>query len=241
MIRMIIFDLDSTLAPIGYGMGEEELKLLKKIENTGVRVAICSGKTCDYLCGFLRQIGLKNPILIGENGAVIRFGIDLPPKQHYRIPFSKEASESLREIRRMLEEKYPHIWFQPNKVGVTPFPTTEEEFEEIADLLEEYRTSMKEVAVYRHVDSFDIVPVGIDKAVGISYLLDIMKITTKEIIAVGDGVNDYAMFAVAGFSIGVNVKEAKRVDMNCKSTLEMLQFTLEYLKIHNTGDKSLTL
>ena len=26
MVRMIIFDLDSTLAPIGLGMGEEELK-----------------------------------------------------------------------------------------------------------------------------------------------------------------------------------------------------------------------
>ena len=230
MIRMIIFDLDSTLAPIGLGMGEEELKLFRELENTGMRIAICSGKTCDYLCGFMRQVGLKNPILIGENGAVIRFGIELPPRQHYRVPYSKEAEISLKNIRKILEKKFPHIWFQPNKIGVTPFPTSEKEFEEIAVLLEEYRESMKDVEIFRHVDSFDIVPAGIDKAVGISYLLEIMKISTQEIIAVGDGVNDYAMFELAGFSIGVNVKEEKRVDKNCKNTLEMLQFTLENLK-----------
>ena len=230
MVRMIIFDLDSTLAPIGQGMGEEELKLFRKLENMGMQIAICSGKTCDYLCGFMRQIGLKNPILIGENGAVIRFGIDLPPKQHYRVPFSEEAVKSLKKIRKILEERFPHIWFQPNKIGVTPFPTTEEEFEKIAALLEMYKNEMKDVAVFRHVDSFDIVPAQIDKAVGISYLLNIMNISTEEIIAVGDGVNDYGMFELAGFSIGVNVKEEERVDRNCKSTLEMLQFTLEYIK-----------
>ena len=73
---------------------------------------------------------------------------------------------------------------------------------------------LKDVKVFRHVDSFDIVPAQIDKAVGISYLLKIMDISPKDIIAVGDGVNDYAMFALAGFAIGVNVKEDFRVDKN---------------------------
>ena len=230
MVRMMIFDLDSTLAPIGFGMGEEELKLFRELENTGVRIAICSGKTCDYLCGFMRQIGLKNPILIGENGAVIRFGIDLPPKRHYRVPFSIEATDSLRKIRQILEERFPHIWFQPNKIGVTPFPTSEEDFEKIEEVLEEYRKELKDIKVFRHIDSFDIVPAQIDKAVGISYLLEKMGITAEEIIAVGDGVNDYTMFELAGYSIGVNVKEKERVDKNCKNTLEMLKFSLEYLQ-----------
>lgn len=230
MIQLMVFDLDSTLAPIGFGMGEEELELFRKLENTGVRIAICSGKTCDYLCGFMRQIGLKNPVLIGENGAVIRFGIDLPPKRHYRVPFSREATDSLKKIRQVLEERIPHMWFQPNKIGVTPFPTSEEEFEKIEAVLEEYREELKDIKVFRHIDSFDIVPAQIDKAVGISYLLEKMGITAEEIIAVGDGVNDYTMFQLAGYAIGVNVKEEERVDKNCKNTLEMLKFSLEYLQ-----------
>lgn len=224
MIRLLVFDLDSTLAPLGKGIGKTELELFRQLEEEGVTIAICSGKTCDYLCGFLRQVGLKRPVMIGENGAVIRFGIDLPPQKHYRVPFSKEAEESLKKVRLLLEERFPRLWFQPNKVGVTPFPTTDQEFQKIEELLQEHKDEMKEIVVYRHIDSFDIVPAGINKAGGIKYLLDIMKITPQEMIAIGDGVNDYPMFALAGFSVGVNVKEEHRVDVNCKDTLEMLQF-----------------
>ena len=233
-IKLLIFDLDSTLAPIGKGMGEEELQAFRAIDSLGIPIVVASGKTCDYLCGFLRQIGLREPIMIGENGAVIRFGVDLPPKQYYRVPFSKEATKSLKKIKEILEERFPHIWFQPNKIGVTPFPTTEKEFCQIEAILEDYKDVLKDVVIYRHVDSFDIVPAGIDKATGISYLLERMEISPKEIVAVGDGVNDYSMFALAGFSVGVEVKEEWRVDVNCKTTMEMLQFMTEYIEKYNT-------
>ena len=224
MIRLLVFDLDSTLAPLGCGIGEKELELFRKIEDRGIKIAICSGKTCDYLCGFMRQVGLKAPILIGENGAVIRFGVELPPKHHHRIPFPKETAMALEEIKKVLENRFPHIWFQPNKVGVTPFPTSEEEFEEIQQMLETWREDKEGIQVFRHIDSFDIVPAGIDKTVGIRYVLDLLGIKTEEMIAIGDGVNDYCMFETAGFSIGVKVKEEFRVNKNCDSTLEMLRY-----------------
>ncbi len=224
MVRLMVFDLDSTLAPLGKGIGEKELELLRKIEERGIRIAICSGKTCDYLCGFMRQVGIKNPILIGENGAVIRFGVDLPPKHHHKVYFPKETAKALDEIKKVLEEKFPHIWFQPNKIGVTPFPTSLEEFEEIQGILDDWRKDKREIQVFRHVDSYDIVPAGIDKTVGIQYVLDVLGITREDIITVGDGVNDYCMFKMAGYSVGVNVKEEFRVNKNCNTTLEMLEY-----------------
>ena len=224
MVRLLVFDLDSTLAPLGKGIGEKELELFRKIEGNGVRIAICSGKTCDYLCGFMRQVGLNNPILIGENGAVIRYGVDLPPKYHHKIPFSEEIVMALAEIKKTLEERFPHIWFQPNKIGVTPFPTSLEEFEEIQEILDVWMEGKEGIQVFRHIDSFDIVPAGIDKAVGIEYVVAQLGITTEEMIAIGDGVNDYCMFEIAGFAVGVNVKEAFRVDKNFDSTLEMLEY-----------------
>ena len=172
----------------------------------------------------MRQVGLDEPILIGENGAVIRFGVELPPKQYYKIPFPKETAKFLEEIKKMLQEKYPHIWFQPNKVGVTPFPTTEEEFQEIEDLLSVWLEGKNGIQVFRHVDSFDIVPAGIDKTTGIRCVLDKLDIRAEEMVAIGDGVNDYCMFEMAGVSVGVNVKEAFRVKKNCNSTLEMLEY-----------------
>ena len=66
-------------------------------------------------------------------------------------------------------------------------------------------------------------------------LLNIMNMEAKDIIAVEDGVNDYAIFKLAEYAIRANIKEEFRVDKNCKSTLEMLQFIEEYIKIYNTG------
>ena len=224
MIRLIVFDLDSTLAPIGEGIGKKELELFRTLEEKEIRIAVCSGKTCDYLCGFMRQIGLKSPILIGENGAVVRFGVDLPPKHHYRISVPKETERALQELQKVLQEHFPHIWFQPNKIGVTPFPTCLEEFDAIEKILEMWKKGKEEIHVFRHIDSFDIVPKGINKASGIQYVLDVLGIEPKDIIAVGDGVNDYCMFAMAGYSIGVHVKEEFRVKKNCNTTLEMLEY-----------------
>ena len=224
MVRLLVFDLDSTLAPLGKGIGGKELKLFRKIEENGVRIAICSGKTCDYLCGFMRQVGLVDPILIGENGAVIRYGVDLPPRYHYKIPFSEEIVVALAEIKESLQEKFPHVWFQPNKIGVTPFPTSVEEFEEIQTILNTWREGKEGIQIFRHVDSFDIVPARIDKATGIRHVLEDLEIATEEMIAIGDGVNDYCMFEIAGFAVGVNVKEAFRVNINFRTTLEMLEY-----------------
>ena len=238
MVRLLVFDLDSTLAPLGKGIGEKELEMFRKIEGNGVRIAICSGKTCDYLCGFMRQVGLVNPILIGENGAVIRYGVDLPPRYHYKIPFSEEIEMALAEIKGILQEKFPHIWFQPNKIGVTPFPTSVEEFEEIRTILDAWREGKEGIQVFRHVDSFDIVPAGVDKAVGIEFVLKQLGITTEEMIAIGDGVNDYCMFEMAGFAVGVNVKEAYRVNINFNTTQEMLEYIQD---ITNAKEKFATL
>ena len=48
--RLVVFDLDGTLAPVGKGMAQEDVKLLKKIEDCGIKLAVCSGKPTYYLC-----------------------------------------------------------------------------------------------------------------------------------------------------------------------------------------------
>lgn len=234
MLKLLVFDLDSTLAPIGRGMEEENVNRLRELEKKGVKIAVCSGKSCDYLCGFLRQLGLSDPIMIGENGASLRFGVDLPPKICHRIPLAEGAVESLQRVRRILEEKFgDQLWFQPSEVEVTPFPKDisriDEVLDEIQAYLEPYRTQLKGINMYRHVDCFDIVPEGVDKGVGVSFLLKLLELDPTEMAAIGDTVNDYPMFEVAGLSVGVAVKEESRVDVNCSNTKEMLLYLTKLL------------
>ena len=222
MIRLAVFDLDNTLAKLGKGILPEDVALLRALEKKGVRIAVCSGKPTYYLCGFMRQVELEAPVLIGENGAVIQLGVDLPPKTYEVLPYSQQARQTVRFLRERFDELLPNLWYQPNQVGLTPFPASAEEFDILERCMEENRDHIRDVTIYRHVDTYDITPNGITKFEGIRRLGELLDIPPSETAAVGDGVNDYPMFDYAGLRLGVNVADESRVDKNFSSVNDAL-------------------
>ena len=207
MHKRIVFDLDGTLAPIGKGMLDEDITKLRELEASGYRIAICSGKPTFYLCGFMRQIGLQEPILVGENGAVIQFGVELPPKRFYTCPHSARAAEQLRRMKEQIQDVCKdRVWFQPNEVEVTPFPQDAEAFELIQELVDAHPEDVDELLVYRQVDCFDFIPKNINKARGLAYLAELEGLTRADFVAVGDGINDVPMFEFADVSVGIGGK-----------------------------------
>ena len=230
MIGLIVFDLDGTLAELGCGILPENVARLRALEEKGARIAICSGKPTYYLCGMMRQVELKAPVLVGENGAVIQFGVDLPPRDYHVAPYSEAARRSIRLLREAFEAAVPGLWYQPNEVGLTPFPRNEAEFDALQGCIDALAPQLEDVIVYRHCDSFDITPDGITKKSGLARLGNMLGIAPQETAAVGDGVNDYPMFEYAGLSIGVNVKDALRVDRNFATAAEALDCLLEKIE-----------
>lgn len=226
MIKLAVFDLDDTLAPTAKGVPPRALTLLRRIEERGVPIAICSGKPTFYLCGFARQLELKNPILVGENGAVIQFGVDLPPKKYCTMPFSEKARQSIRYLREQIDRVIPDMWYQPNEVVLTPFPARQEDFSVIDSILEQAGDRIGDVDIYRHWDCFDFVPSNLDKGTGLRFLGEQMGIAVEEMAAVGNASNDYPMFAVAGCRIGVNVPDQQRVDVNFGTVEEAMEYLL---------------
>jgi len=230
MYKLIVFDLDGTLAALGKGIVPEDLALLRALEDKGARIAICSGKPTYYLCGFMRQVGLKAPVLVGENGAVIQLGVDLPPRDYHVAPYSDAARRSIRLLRDAFEQAVPGMWYQPNEVGLTPFPRSDAEFDAVQGCIDVLAPQLKDVIVYRHCDSFDITPDGITKKSGLARLGALLGIAPEETVAVGDGVNDYPMFEYAGYSVGVNVKDVQKVNANFSSANEALLHLLGLLE-----------
>lgn len=226
MYKLIVFDLDGTLALLGRGILPQDLALLRALEDAGARIAICSGKPTYYLCGLMRQVGLNAPVLVGENGAVIQLGVDLPPRDYFVAPHSDAARRSIRLLRETLEREVPGMWYQPNEVGLTPFPRDEREFAAVQGVIDALAPQLRDVIVYRHCDSFDITPDGITKRSGLARLGSLLGIAPQETIAVGDGVNDYPMFEYAALAVGVNVLDESRVDVNFTSAHEALAFLL---------------
>ena len=58
---------------------------------------------------------------------------------------------------------------------------------------------------------------------GLEYLARLTGIEAAQTAAVGDGVNDYPMFAYAGLSIGIGVAQPERVDCNVRTCGEAIE------------------
>lgn len=208
MHKLLVFDLDGTLAEPGQRMAEKEVEKLIALENRGYRIVLCSGKTSYYLCGFARQLGLKEPILVGENGGTFQFGIELPPKRYEEYPCSEQAKAQICRMKTLIDKTYGNkIWYQPNVIGISPFPANEEIFSDLQGLIDEKRPELDELEIYRHWDCFDLIPKHVNKKNGIIYLVELLEMDRREVIAIGDGVNDIPMFELADIAIGVMGKD----------------------------------
>lgn len=226
MIRLAIFDLDGTLAPVGKPINSKCVKFLKKIENKGIRIAISSGKTVFYQAGMFRQIGLKSPIFIGENGSLISFGVDLPPRTIYCITADDIYFQTKNKILREISEKFgDEIWLQPNEVMLTLFFKNEKTKERLRTYFSQNR--FEGVTVYEHIDSFDVIPFGVNKKCALEALGKELNIASDEMIAVGDGINDIPMFEFCKYSIGLNPLEKKLTAFHCETPEEALNLILE--------------
>ena len=218
-----VFDLDGTLADVGKKAPTEVLEKIKKLDG---RIAVCSGKPVYYLCGFLRQAGLYDAVIIGENGAVLQFGVNLPPLR-IEQKYSTKAKENLKRIKIAIDKIYPDMWYQPNEICVTPFPTDDSQFAEIEKLLKDNPDYLEDVDKYVHFDSIDFSPKGVSKASSLKLLADYLNEDILDFIAIGDGNNDYSMFEAVGLSIGINLEDTKKADLNFHSIFEALDYLLE--------------
>lgn len=231
MHKLLVFDLDGTLAQRAKGIGYKDIQKLKELEKSGYRIAICSGKPTYYLCGFARQLELENPILIGENGGSFQFGVALPPKKYYKYPYSKRAGMQLAQLRKLIDEKCGEYscWYQPNEIELTPFPQDAQTFEIIQKIIDSGEICLDELLVYRHKDCFDMIPKNINKANGVALLAEREDINRDEIIAFGDEINDIPMLGLADISvlIGDNYNLGCETDYRFGTISEALDFILK--------------
>ena len=227
MIKLVAFDIDGTLAEVGCPILDKNVILLRKIEEKGVKIIISSGKSIYYQMGMFRQVGLKDPIFIGENGCCIAIGSSLPPDTlHLPIPpsYAEQRANILSEITSRYAGRF---WLQPNEVVLTFFFKDEE----TRHLLRQYFSSPPpSVTVYEHIDSFDIVPKGIDKFVSLEAVCNYLGILPTECIAVGDGMNDFPMIKFCKYSIGVGKLAPKYTTYHFNTICERLHQILQMVE-----------
>lgn len=203
---VFVFDIDGTLAPFGRPIEGSISGGLRKLEANGHIICLASGKSCSYIAGLERGIGLISKFAIGENGAAILTG-------ETKLKLMIKRPEYFDELRSKISTLLPFAYFQDNYINVAVFPERSEEL----DMLEKYLKTngyydREEIKIYRYKDAIEIVPEGISKGKALSYLKNAQAAWgERNIIAAGDGENDLSLKESADefFVIGDGLKEIK--------------------------------
>ena len=238
--KLAVFDIDDTLAEINKPIPKKVLVLLNKLYKQGTQLCLASGKPTDNIHGFVRQTGLQNVLVIGENGYLTYFGGKFPPDEIYPISIDEKDRLTMQELKNELsKQKFVNnkdAWIQPIS-GYINFTYKNENFT-LRDEAKKWFNKMLKMPNYSnfemfcHSDSIEIVIKGINKGTTIKQVCNKLGITSEDVVSVGNGENDIPMFEVTGFSLGVNLPTQFQNKVNKHFT--KIESLLKYLiKINN--------
>jgi phosphoglycolate phosphatase (TIGR01487 family) len=182
-LKLIVMDYDNVVIKPRKRVPKVTQKIFKKIRRKKIILCICSGRGYVDLERISKNIGLTK-YFIGEVGAVIKF------KDKY-ICLKKKESQKIRKVLRGI------VNADGRKVAVK---VEKKDFEKAQKILKDNRL---DVSFQKNVSEADIVPAGIDKGVGLRYLIKKLGIKKNQVMAIGDFLNDLPMFREAGISVAV--------------------------------------
>ena len=224
--RLIVFDVDGTLIPSDKPMSCDVSVTLRHFENLGIRIALSSGKHFQYIEGVARDLGIKRPIIIAENGCII---VDVVYNKE--VWLTKRTPE-IREIREKILSKFSDFTReQPNKVEFTVFPKTVALLPEIISYARELNNQYgNRIHMYEYAGYLDILPASIDKGAGLAEIKRMYGFKKEEVAAIGDGENDIPMFKEAGLSLIVGTQISYPDAMSFHTIEEALDFLKKNMK-----------
>lgn len=231
MIKLAVFDLDGTIALHDNPIFDYTEEHLKQIESAGVKLAFISAKPASYVTGFVRNIGLKDAIIGGENGTDLAFNLHYPVLHSETYNYSEIDLKNLEDFKLTIKKEFGEdIWIQPNQVTFCFFVRNKARNEAIKQRVEEFTTNNKSFSHYAYGEpAYEVYPTGINKKYGITKVMDFLNLHPSEVVVMGDGENDLPMLAEVEHSIGINQKAKHPVT----SPLEGFKTIEELIKKYN--------
>jgi len=184
--RVLACDYDGTLATEGV-CSDETVEALERVAAAGIRLVLVTGRTWEELADVFDPGTLFGAIVV-ENGAVV-------------IDVAKGEEQLLApRIPSGLVAEFQHTGVMPLVVGRVLCSTNWTQEAKLSAAIAKLGVDRQ---VVRNRDSAMVLPPGISKRTGIEAALRALGELPAATVAVGDGENDVALFAVAGVSIAV--------------------------------------
>lgn len=214
-----MLDVDGTIVPYDYSLLPSD-KLARAIKKAQEKVIIClvTGRSYPFLKPVLRKLGIHKGYAVINNGSHV---INLETENAlYEQPIDMLDTQKVIDL---LHQKYIHFYVKQNlhdsSYSKGPFRKgqplktaymiyTEETYSlEQMDELSHKLSKLSNLTIYkmRHKKGFgiNISHVKATKFHGIEVVLKELGFSSKEVIAVGDGYNDFPLLMASGFKVAM--------------------------------------
>jgi len=192
-IKLVALDVDGTIAEPSKPVKKDIAEKLQNLEGLGVKIVLASGKNTSYLSGLARGMGIKNPLLVGENGCVI-----FDPVEMREIKLAERPVEISTIESEVVNRFANSIWLQPTQVELTLFPKVKKALPKLISRVREIVKPFSEkVVMVEHEDAIDVLPSGIDKGKALAKINRLYGIERENVVVVGDSNSDIPMFREA--------------------------------------------
>ncbi|GHS95750.1 haloacid dehalogenase [Planctomycetales bacterium] len=234
--RALAFDLDGTLLDADSVLTPTVLRALKIAGERGVKVFLVSGRMVPSMVPYWRQLQLTTP-LVGYNGAKavrppdpplwsqtlpialtreiiayararqwalqVYFNDMLYPL--YDLPFNRQYAEFARVEFKVLPSNGELPTGEPNKALVVCEP---EDLAAVTVEMTAFIAGRAEVVTSSGLYC-EVMPRGVNKAVGLKHAAAAEGLTLAEIVAAGDGPNDREMLEQCGVGLAITTGDAE--------------------------------
>ena len=191
-IQSIITDFDRTITDkppkIVFDPADLDLDLLKSLKKLNIDLILATGRNIYYVKKMCQKFkGWR--CVVAENGAVIYF-----PETKKTITINTYYMTRAKKIIRNLNLPGTTI----GKV-ITSSKAKDEEF-----IKEKLGKLAEKVSFIKNVNEIMILPLGVDKGVGLRIAMRYLNIDMDKTIVIGDGENDISMFMNPGIKIALS-------------------------------------
>ncbi|WP_088104764.1 Cof-type HAD-IIB family hydrolase [Halalkalibacter urbisdiaboli] len=227
--KLVVLDMDGTLLDNSHNVSKANTAVIRRMKRGGTSVVLASGRPYESIYPYVKHLGINSPI-IAANGALIKN--PLSSEIHYSSGLPNNLASEIIEYGQ--KNKYPiSLYFDgevhtfnenmvkvhwelekinarlTNKVESEKdlykiiFASTPQKIEETFKYLE--RKYKEKLYITRSDDIYlDVMNINVSKGKALEQIIDMLQISSQEVLVMGNSFNDVAMFEVAGFSIAMD-------------------------------------
>ena len=185
-IKAVATDIDGTVTDGSRRIPPEAVSAIQALERAGIRVILASGNVLPIAYGLAQYLGASGPI-VAENGGVVYYrgrvevlhGIEGPGGAYERI-------KGMEGVERLFTDRW-----RVSEIGLKKGADEEEIRRRISGL---------PVDVVSTGYAIHIMERGMNKMAGVRRAAELVGISVKEIMSIGDSHNDIEMLEGCGMS-----------------------------------------